>query len=98
MAVSEVITKEIERMQNSVKREAATENRVATLTLAMEKLAENMEASTPLPEESNFTSWREWQEDIEKDIKSANTSLKTIEEYKDLIMALSQYVEENQGI
>lgn len=96
MSVSEVITKEIEKMQNSIKREAATENRIATLTLAMEKLAEKSEASDPLPEESNFTSWEEWQEDIEKDLKSANSSLKTIAEYKDLIMALSQYVE-SQG-
>lgn len=96
MAVSEVITKEIEKMQNSIKREASTENRIATLTLAMEKLAEKSSASEPLPEESNFTSWEEWQEDIEKDLKSANSSLKTIAEYKDLIMALSQYVE-SQG-
>ncbi len=98
MAVSEVITKEIEKMQNSIKREPATENRIATLTLALEHLGEMVEASEPLPEGSNFTSYEEWQEDIEKDLKSANSSLKTIAEYKDLIMALSQYVEENQGV
>lgn len=96
MAVSEIITKEIEKMQNSIKREPATENRIATLTLALEHLGEMVEASIPLPEESNFTSYEEWQEDIEKDLKSANSSLKTIAEYKDLIMALSQYVE-SQG-
>lgn len=98
MAVLDVVKAEIEKMQNSIKREATTENRLATLKLAMEKLAENISGSVPLPDETNYSSYEEWQADIEGDIKSTQNSLATLQEYKDLIVALSAYVDGNPGV
>lgn len=95
MSVQVTVEKELEKMRNSVKREAATENRIQNLTVVLEAIAQKVEASEPLPPDTNYESYEEWQEDVEKDLKSANSSLETITEYKELIVALQTYLDEN---
>lgn len=97
MATIDIVRKELERMRSSVKREAATENRKLTLSLALEMIGEYVTQSKPLPEGTNYTSYDEWKEDVNKDIKGAESSLKTIAENKELIIALAAYAEANGG-
>lgn len=98
MTIQERVKKEVEKMQNSIKREAAIENDVQNYTAALEHIAELVEASEPLLEETNFASYEEWQADVEKRLKSKNASLETIAKYKDLIVAYEYYLEQNPGV
>lgn len=98
MTVQDTVRKEVEKMQNSIKREVAIENDVQNYTATLEHIAELVEASEPLPEETNFASYEEWQADVEKRLKSKNSSLATIARYKDLIVALKYYLEQNPGV
>lgn len=95
MSIQATVQKEVEKMQNTIKREAAIENEVQNYTAVMEHIAEMKEASEALPEETNFTSYDEWQADVEKKLKSKNSSLATIEKYKELIVAYQYYLEQN---
>ena len=95
MSIQATVQKEVEKMQNTIKREAAIENEGQNYTDVMEHIAEMKEASEPLPEETNFTSYDEWQADVEKKLKSKNSSLATIEKYKELIVAYQYYLEQN---
>ena len=97
MATIDVVRAEIKSKRSAIKREGATKDRIATLTLALEMLAQKVQNQEELPLGSNYESWAAWQEDIEKDLKSAETSLKTIDEYKHLIVALVEYAEANGG-
>lgn len=98
MTVQDTVKKEVEKMQNSIKREVAIENDVQNYTATLEHIAELVEASEPLPEDTNFTSYEEWQADVEKRLKSKNSSLATIARYKDLIVAFEYYLEQNPGV
>lgn len=98
MTVQDTVRKEVEKMQNSIKREVAIENDVQNYTATLEHIAELVEASEPLPEDTNFTSYEEWQADVEKRLKSKNSSLATIARYKDLIVAFEYYLEQNPGV
>lgn len=97
MATIDIVRKELKKMRSSIKREAATENRKFTLSLALEMIGVRIEQSKPLPEGTNYNSYDEWKEDINKDIKGAESSLKTIAENKDLVIALAAYAEANGG-
>lgn len=98
MTVQDTVRKEVEKMQNSIKREVAIENDVQNYTATLEHIAELVEASEPLPEDTNFASYEEWQADVEKRLKSKNSSLATIARYKDLIVAFEYYLEQNPGV
>lgn len=98
MSVQTTVQKELERMQTSIKREATVENEIQNYTAVLEHIAEMKEASEPLPEETNFASYEEWQADVEKRLKSKNASLETIAKYKDLIVAYEYYLEQNPGV
>ena len=95
MSVQTTVQKEVEKMRNSIKREAAIENDVQNYTAALEHIAELVEASERLPAETNFASYEEWQADVEKRLKSKNSSLETISKYKELIVAYEYYLEQN---
>lgn len=95
MAVQGTVQKEVDKMRNSLKREAAIENDLQNYTATLEHIGELVAASKPLPEGTNFASYEEWQEDVEKRIKSKNSSLATIAKYKDLIVAYEYYLENN---
>lgn len=96
MAVLDTVEGELEKMRNSIKREGATKNRIQNLTILLEAIIQMGDASEPIPPETNYSSYEEWIEDVSDDLKSANSSLTTIGEYKELIIALDSYVTGNQ--
>lgn len=98
MSIQTTVQREIEKMQNTIKREAAIENEVQNYTAVIEHIAEMKEASEPLPEETNFASYEEWQADAEKKLKSKNASLATIAKYKELIVAYQYYLDNNPEV
>lgn len=95
MSVQTTVQKELERMQTSIKREPAVENEIQNYTAVLEHIAEMKAAEEPLPEDTNFTTYEEWQADVEKKLKSKNSSLATIAKYKELIVAYEYYLEQN---
>ncbi|MGY0393724.1 hypothetical protein [Fusobacterium sp. SYSU M8A802] len=95
MSVQVTVQKEVEKMRNSVKREAAIENDLQNYTAALKEIGGLVAESKPLPEGTNFTSYDEWKADVEKKMKSKNASLATIAKYKDLIVAYEYYLEKN---
>lgn len=98
MSVQTTVKAEVEKMRNSLKREDAIENEVQNYTAVLEHIAEMVEASEPLPEGINFGSYEEWQEDVNKKLKSKNSSLATLTKYKDLIVAYEYYLENNPEV
>lgn len=98
MSIQATVQKELDKMKNTIKREDAIENEVQNYTAVLEHIAELKEAAEPMPEESNFASYDEWQADAEKKLKSKNTSLETIGRYKDLIVAYEYYLENNPEV
>ena len=97
MAVLETIIKEKEKVENSIKRENAVLKNVDDITAVLEHIAELQDAGTPLPDTSAYESYEAWQENAEKELKSYNSSLETIEKYKDLLIAYNYYIEQNGG-
>lgn len=95
MAVLETIVKEKEKVEKSLKREGSILKNVDDITAVLEHIAELIEAGTPLPSESAYESYEAWQESAEKELKSYNSSLETIEKYKDLLVAYNYYIEQN---
>lgn len=98
MSVQATVQSEMEKMQNTIKREAAIENEVQNYKAVIEHITELQEASEPLPEETNFGSYDEWKADAEKKLKSKTSSLTTIEKYKELIVAYQYYLDNNPEV
>ena len=89
-----VVQKEIVKVENAIKREKAILKNI-DITATLEHIGELVEAGTAFPENSAYESYTDWQESAEKEIKSYNTSLGTIEKYRSLLAAYSFYVKNN---
>lgn len=98
MAVLDVVKAEIEDLQGLISREKSYDIRVLNCTAVIERIAEMKSGSEPMPEDCPFETYEEWQADVEKDIKSAQTSLANVAEAKELLVALNMYVEQNPGV
>ena len=90
-----VVQKEITKVESSIKREKAILKNIDDITATIEHIAEQIEAGTPLPENSAYESYGEWQTSAEKEIKSYHTSLETIDKYRSLLAAYHFYVKNN---
>ena len=56
-----VVQKEITKVESSIKREKAILKNIDDITATIEHIAEQIEAGTPLPENSSYESYGEWQ-------------------------------------
>ena len=90
-----VVQKEITKVENSIKREKAILKNIDDITATIEHIAEQIEAGTPLPENSAYESYGEWQTSAEKEIKPYHSSLETIDKYRSLLAAYHFYVKNN---
>ena len=90
-----VVQKEIVKVENAIKREKAILKNIDDITATLEHIGELVEAGTAFPENSAYESYTDWQESAEKEIKSYNTSLGTIDKYRSLLAAYSFYVKNN---
>lgn len=90
------IVKEKARVENSIEREGAIKKNIEDIEALLEHIAELVEASTPLPEGSNYTSYEEWENFCNKDLKAYNASLETIAKQKDLLSAYEYYIQNHQ--
>lgn len=88
MSVVTTVQKEIESLKNSIKREKAIESNIFDMTAVIEHIAELQGASEPMAEDSPYASYEEWQAAAEKELKGYQSSLATIAENKDILMAL----------
>ena len=95
MSVATTVQKEIESLQNSIKREKAIEANIFDMTAVIEHIAELQEASEPMAENSPYASYEEWQAAAEKELKGYQSSLATIAVNKDILVALQTYLEEH---
>ena len=95
MSVVTTVQKEIESLKNSIKREKAIESNIFDMTAVIEHIAELKEASEPMAEESPYESYEEWQEAAEKELKGYQSSLATIAENKEILVALETYISEH---
>ncbi len=101
MAVSEnqviltVVKKEMEKVENAIKREKAILKNIDDITATLEHIAEQVEAGTVFPENSAYESYKDWQTSAEKEVKSYNTSLETIDKYRSLLAAYQFYIKNN---
>lgn len=93
-----VIVKEKTKVENSIEREGAIKKNVENLEAVIAHVAELVEANKPLPEDSNFASYEEWQAFLQKRLKSFNTSLETIAKQKSLLTAYEYYITNNQTV
>lgn len=90
-----VVQKEIVKVENAIKREKAILKNIDDITATLEHIGELVEAGTAFPENSAYESYSDWQESAEKEIKSYNTSLATIDKYRSLLAAYQFYVKNN---
>ena len=90
-----VVQKEIVKVENAIKREKAILKNIDDITATLEHIAEQVEAGTAFPENSAYESYQEWQTSAEKEVKSYNTSLETIDKYRSLLGAYEFYVKNN---
>jgi uncharacterized protein (UPF0305 family) len=95
MSVVTTVQKEIESLKNSIKREKAIESNIFDMTAVIEHIAELKEASEPMAEESPYESYEEWQAAAEKELKGYQSSLATIAENKEILVALETYISEH---
>ena len=95
MSVVTTVQKEIESLKNSIKREKAIESNIFDMTAVIEHIAELKEASEPMAEESPYESYEEWQAAAEKELKGYLSSLATIAENKEILVALETYISEH---
>ena len=95
MSVVTTVQKEIESLKNSIKREKAIESNIFDMTAVIEHIAESKEASEPMAEESPYESYEEWQAAAEKELKGYQSSLATIAENKEILVALETYISEH---
>ena len=95
MSVVTTVQKEIESLKNSIKREKAIESNIFDMTAVIEHIAELKEASEPMAEESPYESYEEWQAAAEKELKGYQSSLVTIAENKEILVALETYISEH---
>ena len=90
-----VVQKEMEKVENAIKREKAILKNIDDITATLEHIAELIEAGTEFPANSAYESYQDWQESAEKEIKSYNTSLETIDKYRSLLAAYQFYIKNN---
>ena len=95
MSVVTTDQQEIESLKNSIKREKAIESNIFDMTAVIEHIAELKEASEPMAEESPYESYEEWQAAAEKELKGYQSSLATIAENKEILVALETYISEH---
>ena len=95
ISVVTTVQKEIESLKNSIKREKAIESNIFDMTAVIEHIAELKEASEPMAEESPYESYEEWQAAAEKELKGYQSSLATIAENKEILVALETYISEH---
>ena len=95
MSVVTTVQKEIESLKNSIKREKAIESNIFDMTAVIEHIAELKKASEPMAEESPYESYEEWQAAAEKELKGYQSSLATIAENKEILVALETYISEH---
>ena len=95
MSVVTTVQKEIDSLKNSIKREKAIESNIFDMTAVIEHIAELKEASEPMAEESPYESYEEWQAAAEKELKGYQSSLATIAENKEILVALETYISEH---
>ena len=95
MSVVTTVQKEIESLKNSIKREKAIESNIFDMTAVIEHIAELKEASEPMAEESPYETYEEWQAAAEKELKGYQSSLATIAENKEILVALETYISEH---
>lgn len=93
--IKTVVEKEITKVTNSIKRQEAIEKELQNSQATLEHIAEQIEAGTPIPDDSKFSSYDEWQTFLEKKIKSKNSSLETIDKQKSLLAAYEFYLKNN---
>ena len=95
MSVVTTVQKEIESLKNSIKREKAIESNIFDMTAVIEHIAELKEASEPMAEESPYETYEEWQAAAEKELKGYQSSLATVAENKEILVALETYISEH---
>ena len=95
MSVVTTVQKEIESLKNSIKREKAIESNIFDMTAVIEHIAELKEASEPMAEESPYETYEEWQAAAEKELKGYQSSLATMAENKEILVALETYISEH---
>ena len=95
MSVATTVQKEIESLKTSIKREKAIEKNIFDMTAVIEHIAEMKANSEPMPEDSPYTSYEEWQAAAEKEMRGYQSSLVTIAENKELLVALETYISEH---
>lgn len=74
------IVKEKARVENSIEREGAIKKNVENTEAVLEHIAELVEANTPLPEDSNFASYEEWEREKELFLKLQSNNTKSLVE------------------
>ena len=95
MSVLTTVKAEIEKLDKSIKREDSLNNQLENYKALLDHIREMEEQSKPLPEDVTFKDYTEWKDYVNKKIKSRETSLKTLDKNKDLVVALNSYVEAN---
>jgi hypothetical protein len=91
----EVVTKEIESLRNSIKREVAVKENIFDMTMVLTHISELVEASEPLPEECPYESYEQWQKEADKELTSYRNQLENIGKNKHLVVALATFLEEH---
>lgn len=90
------VIKEKSKVENSIEREGAIKKNIEDIEALIEHLAELIEKNTPLDEDSNYESYEDWENCLQKDLKTYNTSLETIAKQKNLLIAYDYYITNNQ--
>lgn len=95
MSVITVVQEEIESLRNSIKREKAIDANIFDMTAVLEHIGELKLASEPMPEDSPYETYEEWQAAAEKEMKGYQSSLATIARNKLILVALETYASEH---
>lgn len=91
----DVVRKEVESLQSSIKREGAVKSNIFDCDAIIEHITCMETDGTPIGEDSPYKDFAEWKEAVAKEKRSYESQLQTIAENKDLLVAYEWYLENN---
>lgn len=95
MTVSEakvIVTEVIEKHKKSIEKEINYKKELSDDSATLDFIKSKVEKGEPLPDDCNYSSYEEWKEQIEKEIKATNNALNRIKIEKAELIAMEYFM------
>lgn len=88
-----IVSTVIEKHKKSIEKEIGYKKELSDDMATLDFITSRIEKGEPLPDDCNYSSYSEWQEQIEKEIKATNNSLNRINTEKAELVAFEYFME-----